>query len=191
MLFLLLCNAAPAMCNPSCNDQNSPRRKWIEIDSQILNALFCIPGFGLAPWRMRDFYLWIRWRIGKDDAAFARLRHTHRAWFDYAPEEVNPKGAGIVQENVGVSGDTTPLWKLSMVVWCNALNTVFQACLAACMWGMNRFTRPSWTTGLFVAAACICAGLGGWITYKEEQRRKKKQQSPVEVVYLTDMLMTN
>jgi phage terminase large subunit-like protein len=128
---------------------------------------------------MRDLYLWIRWRIGKDDAAFARLRHTHRAWFDYAPEEVNPKGAGIAQETVDVSGDTTPLWKMSMVVWCNALNTVFQACLAACMWGMNRFTRPSWTTGLFVAAACTCAGLGGWITYKEEQRRKKKQQSPV------------
>ncbi|KAF4240524.1 hypothetical protein CNMCM6457_007102 [Aspergillus fumigatiaffinis] len=131
MLFLLLCNAAPAMCDPSCNDPNSPRRKWIEIDSQILNALFCIPGFGLAPWRMRDLYLWIRWRTGKDDAAFARLRHTHRAWFDYAPEEVNPKGAGIAQETVDVSGDTTPLWKMSMVVWCNALNTVFQACLAA------------------------------------------------------------
>ncbi|KAF4156481.1 hypothetical protein CNMCM6936_005873 [Aspergillus lentulus] len=53
MLFLLLCNAAPAMCDPSCNDPDSPRQKWIEIDSQILNALFCIPGFGLAPWRMR------------------------------------------------------------------------------------------------------------------------------------------
>lgn len=37
MLFLLLCNASPAMCHPTCNDINSPRRKWIEWDSQILN----------------------------------------------------------------------------------------------------------------------------------------------------------
>lgn len=56
MLFLLLCNAAPAMCRPTCNDINSPRRIWIEIDSQILNALFCVTGFGLAPWRFRDLY---------------------------------------------------------------------------------------------------------------------------------------
>ena len=48
MLFLLLCNAAPAMCVPTCNDIDSPRRKWIEVDSQILNALFCVTGFGLA-----------------------------------------------------------------------------------------------------------------------------------------------
>lgn len=46
MLFLLLCNAAPAMCKPSCNDINSPRRIWVEYDSQIVNALFCVTGFG-------------------------------------------------------------------------------------------------------------------------------------------------
>jgi hypothetical protein len=46
MLFLLLCNASKAMCRPTCNDINSPRRIWIEIDSQILNALFCVTGFG-------------------------------------------------------------------------------------------------------------------------------------------------
>ncbi|TDZ39907.1 hypothetical protein CTRI78_v010449 [Colletotrichum trifolii] len=45
MLFLLLCNAAPAMCYPACNAINSPRRKWVEWDSQILNALFCVTGF--------------------------------------------------------------------------------------------------------------------------------------------------
>lgn len=36
MLFLLLCNAAPAMCNPNCDDIDSPRRRWIEYDSQII-----------------------------------------------------------------------------------------------------------------------------------------------------------
>jgi hypothetical protein len=58
MIFLLLCNAAPAMCSPSCNHVNSPRHKWIEIDSQILNALFCVPAFSLAPQRFSD-----AWRV--------------------------------------------------------------------------------------------------------------------------------
>ena len=48
MLFLLLCNAAPAMCNPDCNDIDSPRRIWVEYDSQIVNALFCVTGFGMS-----------------------------------------------------------------------------------------------------------------------------------------------
>lgn len=68
MLFLLLVNAAPAMCTPTCNDLYSPRRictlflllcslaPGIEIDSQILNALFCLTGLGLLPFRARDTY---------------------------------------------------------------------------------------------------------------------------------------
>jgi MFS family permease len=32
------------------------RKVWIEIDSQILNALFCVTGLGLIPWRVRDLY---------------------------------------------------------------------------------------------------------------------------------------
>lgn len=89
MLFLLLCNASKQMCWApihnaategshtdanslkfgseypryyNCNDLNSPRRIWLEIDSQILNALFCVTGFGLAPWRFRDLYYLLRWR---------------------------------------------------------------------------------------------------------------------------------
>src|SRR5690606_30781244 len=53
MVFFLLLNAAPAMCNPSCNDDYSARKIWIEIDTQILNGLFCVTGFGLIPWRFR------------------------------------------------------------------------------------------------------------------------------------------
>ena len=72
MLFLLLCGAAPEMCWApvgngeyvrNCNHIDSPRRIWIEIDSQILNGLFCVTGFGLLPWRARDMYFLLRWRF--------------------------------------------------------------------------------------------------------------------------------
>lgn len=49
MLLFLLLGAAPAMNHPSKDAINSSRKIWIEIDSQILNALFCVTGFGLAP----------------------------------------------------------------------------------------------------------------------------------------------
>ncbi|QSS64467.1 hypothetical protein I7I51_01535, partial [Histoplasma capsulatum] len=61
MIFFLLLNAAPALCNSSCSASNSARKIWIEIDSQILNALFCVTGFGLIPWRFRDFYYLLQW----------------------------------------------------------------------------------------------------------------------------------
>lgn len=88
MLFLLLCNASPAMCNPTCDDINSPRRKWIEWDSQILNALFCVTGFGLVPWRFRDLWWLMVYRLGirgrdrvSRDVGIRRLAGIHRSWF--------------------------------------------------------------------------------------------------------------
>lgn len=41
------------------------------------------------------------------------------------------------------------------------------------MWGLNRHTRPSWSTGLFVALACIVAGLAGGQVWWETRRVKK------------------
>ena len=87
MLFLLLCNASPWMCYGSsysgkdCNNINSPRRIWIEIDSQILNALFCVTGFGLAPWRFRDWYYLLKWRVSKKYNGLRTLAGIHRGWF--------------------------------------------------------------------------------------------------------------
>jgi hypothetical protein len=74
MLFLLICNAAPAMCHPSCDDLYSARKIWIEIDSQILNALFCVTGLGLLPWRGRD-----TWLLYKKN--WPKLSKVHSGWY--------------------------------------------------------------------------------------------------------------
>ncbi|KAL2842432.1 hypothetical protein BJX68DRAFT_257741 [Aspergillus pseudodeflectus] len=163
MLFLLMCNAAPAMCHPTCDDLYSARRKWIEIDSQILNALFCVTGFGLAPWRFRDLYWWFCWRLGggpKRLCGIARLACIHRSWCRFP----GPGTGGMT-----MTPPTAP-WKIDLFVWCNIWNTIFQVCLASCMWGMDRFNRPSWTTGLFVALACGVAGVAGWVSFSEGRR---------------------
>ncbi|KYK54590.1 hypothetical protein DCS_06550 [Drechmeria coniospora] len=203
MLFLLLCNAAPAMCTPTCNDINSPRRIWIEIDSQILNALFCVTGFGLAPWRFRDLYFLMQYRLFKKPIALRRLAGIHRGWFrlegsTYLPAELGPMNISdeACQEYprsaipfpdrkipnpplTGVRARMTRVWKLDLVIWLMVWNTFFQCCLAGFMWGMNRYDRPSWSTGLFVALACIVAAAGGLVMFIEAKAVKGIEGVPV------------
>ncbi|KAI9679802.1 MAG: hypothetical protein M1817_004816 [Caeruleum heppii] len=190
MLFLLLCNAAPAMCRPTCNDINSPRRIWIEIDSQILNALFCVTGFGLIPWRFRDLYYLLKWRVwGKTDG-LRRLAGIHSGW--YRLPEVTPSSPSSTSQSSVSDSTLLPLplsktppppptghrapptapWKLSFVIGMYVLNTFLQAVLSGFMWGLNRYDRPPWSTGLFVALACGVAGAGGWMVWKEGKRVK-------------------
>jgi DUF2985 family protein len=159
MLFLLLVKAG--MCpkeGDKCDRIDSPRRKWIEIDSQILNALFCVPAFGLIPWRFRDLFLLVMWRLRRNGAsqhAMRRLAGIHNDWFRLkgsdevtAPpglhDEENPafplptSQAPPVQTTTGKRASPTSTWKMDFVVWCMAFNTFFQAVLCGFMWGYTR-----------------------------------------------------
>jgi hypothetical protein len=181
MLFLLMCNAAPAMCHPDCDSINSSRRTWIEIDSQILNALFCVTGFGLAPWRMRDLYFWCLWRLGRSERSrqrgLARLADIHATWFLQSQELANvlPTTCSSAKIELMHIAPTAP-WKMDAVVWGNMLNTVFQVSLALCMWTMNRLNRPNWTTGLFVGLACLVVGIAGVVMWLEKRRIQKAKK---------------
>ncbi|KAJ9154720.1 COBW domain-containing protein [Pleurostoma richardsiae] len=204
MLFLLLCNAAPAMCHPDCNDINSPRRKWVEIDSQILNSLFCVTGFGLAPWRFRDWYYLLTYRIMGKAEGLRHLAGIHRGWLrlsgsenlpiDIGPDNIEGRLGDVPLECIpipeksiaeapltGTRAPPTKLWRLDFVVWMNVSNTFLQCVLSGFMWGMTRYNRPSWATGLFVALGCIAAGLGGIMMFVEGKRVKR-----IEGVPLTD-----
>jgi len=162
MLFLLLCNASPAMCHPTCNDINSPRRVWIEIDSQILNGLFCVTGFGLIPWRFRDLYWLLVYRIGlngrsheKKMNGLRRLAGIHRGWFrldgsekwrqeygddrDLTNESVPlPLSKRLDPPLTGQRAPPTATWRLDFVIWCAVWNTFLQVCLCGFMWGFSR-----------------------------------------------------
>ncbi|KAF5873891.1 putative alpha-l-rhamnosidase c protein [Botrytis fragariae] len=204
MLFLLLCNASPAMCKPTCNDINSPRRVWIEIDSQILNALFCVTGFGTIPWRFRDLYYLLQYRIGKNELGLRRLAGINRSWFRLAGSqslspEIDPSHLDAQDSDTplpqsslayplskspdapltGVRAPATAMWKLDFVVWTMVWNTFLQAVLSGFMWGLNRYDRPSWSTGLFVALACMVAAAGGIMSFVEAKKVKAIEGVPV------------
>lgn len=174
MDFFLVCNAAPAMCHPTCDDPNSPRRRWIEIDTQILVALLCIPAFGLAPWRYRDLYVLLMYRVTGDGGWLVKLVAYNEDWVQldgklednlrlekFEPtsgSEENSQFLEPASDNPVEAPSTSPtkLWKLDVVVCCKALNTAFQAALAGFMWGYNRFDRPPWSASLLVPCAFGC-----------------------------------
>ena len=201
MLFLLLIGGGNAMCYPhdkppgyrNCNDINSPRRIWIEIDSQILNALFCVTGFGLIPWRFRDLYYLLRFRFGKKYDALRKLAGIHHGWFrlpgseslplDHVPTPEDPSVPLPISKAVeppltGIRAPATAIWRLDYVIWAYVINTFLQAVLSGFMWGMNRYNRPSWATGLFIALACIIAAMGGIMVYNEGKRVKNVEGVP-------------
>jgi len=169
------------MCSPTCGDINSPRRIWVEYDSQILNALFCVTGFGLAPWRFRDMYYLLQFRIFKKRDCLRRLAGIHRGWFrlqgsqdlpvdvgpgnipDDTPRDVIPLPESEIPDAplAGTRAPPTRLWLLDFLLWMNVGNTFLQCCLSGFMWGMNRYNRPSWATGLFVGLACVVGATGG------------------------------
>jgi hypothetical protein len=194
MIFLLLCNAAPAMCSPTCDDINSPRRIWVEYDSQILTALFCVTGFGLIPWRFRDLYYLLRFRLRKDGMGLRRLAGIHRDWFRLEGSQNLPVllGPKDIKRNhdypasslpyplesipepplTGARAPPTPLWKLDFVIWMFVWNTFLQAVLSGLMWGINRYDRPSWSVGLFVGLACVVAACAGIMIFVEGKKIK-------------------
>lgn len=208
MLFLLLIGGGNQyMCYPEylhgikdCSDLQSPRRIWIETDSQILNALFCVTGLGLIPWRFRDLYYLLKWRLLKKQSGLRRLGGIHNGWFrlpgshklpvssskvddlDYVdnPATALPVSKTPADPLTGIRAPDTKTWKLDFVIWAMVCNTLLQIVLCVFMWGFNRFNRPSWATGTFIALACVVAGLAGIMTFVEAKRVKAIEGIPVE-----------
>lgn len=210
MLFLLLIGGGNKyMCYPErlhgvkdCNDLYSPRRIWLEIDSQILNALFCVTGLGLIPWRFRDLYYLLQYRLLHKQSGLRRLGGIHNGWFrlpgstelpvvpksSYLAEDLDNPALPIPASKIpdgpltGIRAPATKLWKLDYVIWAMVLNTFLQCVLCGFMWGLNRFNRPSWATGVFIALACIVAGLGGLMTFQEAKKVKAVEGIPPDEV---------
>lgn len=146
MLFFLLLKAAPAMNHPSADDNSSPRKKWLEIDSQILNALFCVTAFGLAPWRFRDLHWFIQAAHMHKASAMQRLAAQNKSWFRpptwYKESTERPEDAVKYTTFTGTEAPPTAIWKLGFTIWMMVMNTLLQAVLCFFMWHYNRIDRP-------------------------------------------------
>lgn len=185
MLFFLILKAAPAMNHPDGGDaDSSPRKIWIEIDSQILNALFCLTAWGLAPWRFRDLWWLCVWRFGRGterrSKAIRRLAARNVSWFrlqeidllDHEQDGVDPV---LIRRKTfsGKKAPPTAPWKMDFVVWMMVLNTFLQVGMAYMMWRYNRIDRPTWGSGLFIGLGCAVSMFAGLMSWWEGRKVKK------------------
>ncbi|KAI5459458.1 hypothetical protein BGZ63DRAFT_360564 [Mariannaea sp. PMI_226] len=195
MLFFLLLKAAPAMNHPSADSDSSARKIWLEIDSQILNALFCVTGFGLAPWRFRDLYLFIRAVYWKHVPSMQKLSEQNKGWFrppawaiDDAEKSSDTDINTVPVRSATFTGEKAPptaLWKLGFTIWMMVLNTFLQVVLSYFMWSYNRIDRPSWATGCFIGLGCGTGLLAGLVSWWEGRKVKKIEGPAVKVVSTT------
>lgn len=78
------------------------------------------------------------------------------------------------------------MWKMYFVVSLSTANIVFQAVLVGVMWGYNRFDRPSYSSGLFLALALASAAVSSLMALFEGQRVKRIEgKSAKETDFLT------
>ncbi|KAF2427855.1 hypothetical protein EJ08DRAFT_592531 [Tothia fuscella] len=215
MIFLLLCTAGdPRMCwleKPKgsgnwvtdCSDKHTSKSLWIEIDAQVLTALFCVTAFGLAPWRCRDFWHLMQYRIWHEHLALRKLAAAHKGWFRLpGSQHLDPsvKGADCVDHPMdseilkllphpvdksatppltGVRALPTKIWKMDFVVWMMLGNTIFQIILCGFMWGQNRYVRPAWATALFIVLGMLSGIFAGWVQFQESKKIKQREGIPL------------
>ncbi|KAK5998062.1 hypothetical protein PT974_00433 [Cladobotryum mycophilum] len=162
--------------------------KWLEVDSQILNALFCVTAFGLAPWRFRDLYFFIRAAHFKNAAAMRRLAEQNKSWFRppawaTQDEEMATTTMSATKSTfTGQLAPPTPLWKLGFTIWMMVWNTLLQAVLCFFMWHYNRIDRPSWATGTFIGLGCGVSMFAGLMSWWEGRKVKKIEGPEVKIV---------
>ena len=58
----------------------------------------------------------------------------------------------------------------------NDLNSFFQILLSACMWSMDRFQRPAWTTATTLPAAFVAGILAGVFIWRGSKKTRRHQQ---------------
>ncbi|CAG8908606.1 unnamed protein product [Penicillium egyptiacum] len=145
------------------------KETWIEIDSQILNGLFCLTSWGLAPWRIRDTYWLLMWRIGSGERSQSSIRHLAKrnaSWFRMWDCDFKRSCDEIPLRKTlaGKSAPATKTRKMDFLVINMLLNSLFQIGMATFMWVYSRHTRPSFGVGFFIGLGCLSSLLAGIIT---------------------------
>ncbi|CAG7848713.1 SubName: Full=Related to ahmp1 protein {ECO:0000313/EMBL:CCA69063.1} [Serendipita indica DSM 11827] len=174
---------------------------WVEISSQVVNALFTVQGVGFLPWRIMDTYniLWIYYFYRLDrrlrseakfppvgdrndipdplidsehvqmltDKQLERLRHYQvrfmksQTW--YRPHGTDTHRAFSIN------------YALAICLFVDG-NSVFQIILCGCMWGLDRFQRPPWTTGSLIPLSFLCGIAAAVLIWKGGERSKKTEE---------------
>ncbi|KAH9045533.1 hypothetical protein EDB85DRAFT_1907089 [Lactarius pseudohatsudake] len=174
---------------------------WVEVCEQIENGLFCLTGIGLIPWRIIDTYrivkIWyfkrqtrnLRRKVGlpdlydKDDLPDPMFDPNYvHVLTDKQQYELHHQQKKLMKSQTWYRPHGTethrafPINTALLICLLNDGNSVFQCMLAACMWSMNRFDRPAWTTGLLIPLAFGCGIASGVLIWRGGKKTKRTER---------------
>lgn len=174
---------------------------WVEVCSQVVCGLFTITGIGLIPTRALDTYRICKiWHYKhkttklRDKAGFPQLFD-----IDDLPDPVyDPTFVHVLTEreqrdlhHQQVKFHESQTWyrphgtvthrafPINTALWiCLFIdgNSAFQVMLSSCMWSMNRFERPAWTTGSLIPASFLCGIISAILIWRGGQRTRRTEK---------------
>ncbi|CAE6451595.1 unnamed protein product [Rhizoctonia solani] len=174
---------------------------WVEVSSQIENALFTVTGVGLIPWRVIDTYriakIWHYRQVTRRLRRKAKLpalidgndlpdpvynpNYVH-VLSDRQQEDLHYQQQKFMASQTWYRPHETethkafPIKTALFICLYIDFNSVFQCMLCGCMWSMNRFERPAWTTGTLIPASFLCGIAAGVLIWRGGNQTKKVQE---------------
>ncbi|KAG9126475.1 hypothetical protein FRC07_003291 [Ceratobasidium sp. 392] len=177
---------------------------WVEVSSQVENgksSLFTVTGVGLIPWRIIDTYRVAKIWHYRQVTRKLRRKANIPALIDGndLPDPIyNPNYVHVLsekqqndlhyQQQQFMSNQTWyrphetethkafPIKTALFICLLIDFNSVFQVMLCACMWSMNRFQRPAWTTGTLIPASFLCGIAAGVLIWRGGNQTKKVKE---------------
>lgn len=184
------------------NFHNPYRQKlWIEISSQVENGLFTLTGVGLIPWRAMDIYriarIWHYKRLSRTlrkKAGLAPLVDEN----DLPDPMYDPNHIQVLSDKQQAelhdlqqkfmhsqtwyrphATDTHRAFPINTgLLICSLIggNSFFQCILCGTMWGLDRYHRPAWSTGILIPASFLCGIFAAVFVWRGGQKTKKTQE---------------
>ncbi|KDQ64600.1 hypothetical protein JAAARDRAFT_106770, partial [Jaapia argillacea MUCL 33604] len=174
---------------------------WIEVSSQIENGLFTVTGVGLIPWRVRDTYriykIWHykrRTRKLRQEAKLPTLfdeddlpdpvydnNYVH-VLSDKEQADLHYQQIQFMKSQTWYRPHGTETHRAfpinTALLICSLVdgNSFFQVILCGTMWGLNRFQRPPWSTGILIPASFLCGIMAAVFIWKGGQKTKRCDQ---------------
>ncbi|KZT12507.1 uncharacterized protein LAESUDRAFT_638973 [Laetiporus sulphureus 93-53] len=174
---------------------------WIELCQQILTGFFSLPSIGLMPFRIVDTYRICKICYYQRKTAKLRQKAGLPALYDkndlpdpkydanYVPVLSDEEQVDLHYQQLKFmqaqtwyrphGTQTHRAFPIDVALWIcimNDLNSVFQCLLSGCMWSMDRFIRPAWTTATTLPLSFLAGIVAGFLIYWGGRKTKRVKE---------------
>ncbi|EPT03734.1 hypothetical protein FOMPIDRAFT_1158598 [Fomitopsis schrenkii] len=174
---------------------------WVEVCQQIETGLFSLTSIGLMPFRIVDTYRMFKiWHYKRKTEKLRRAAGLPDLYdpndlpdpqydANYVPVLTDEEQIDLhYQQHKFMQSQTWyrphgtqthRAFRVDDAVWItvmNDLNSIFQCLLSGCMWSLNRFERPAWTTATTLPLAFVAGIVAGVLIWWGSKKTKRVKE---------------